>query len=78
MGKGAGSFDYEVDIVTGRVRLERSALERDLGVQVDSELTFQEHIWGKVKTANKMVGLIRWNFGEAGAHSLMLIYKAMV
>ena len=78
MGKGAGSFDYEVDIVSGRVRLERSALERDLGVQVDSELTFQEHIWGKVKTANKMVGLIRRNFGEAGAHSLMLIYKAMV
>ena len=25
-----------------------------------------------------MVGLIRRNFGEAGAHSLMLIYKAMV
>ena len=61
-----------------RARLEGSCLERDLGVQVNSELTFQEHIWGKVKTANKMVGLIRRNFGEAGAHSLMLIYKAMV
>jgi hypothetical protein len=78
MGKGAGSFGYEIDDGSLRVKLEGSCLERDLGVQVDSELTFEEHIWGKVKTANKIVGLIRRNFGEAGAQSLMTIYKTMV
>ena len=55
LGKGAGSFGYEIDTGPSRARLEGSCLERDLGVQVDSELTFEEHIWGKVKAANKIV-----------------------
>jgi ribonucleases P/MRP protein subunit RPP40 len=78
LGTEVGLFGYEMETGSNRVRLENSSLERDLGVQVDSKLTFEEHIWGKVKTANKIVGLIRRNFGEAGASSLLTIYKAMV
>ena len=36
--------------------------EKDLGVYIDSELKFDEHISNKVNKANAMVGLIRRSF----------------
>ena len=42
--------------------LEHVFEERDLGVVIDSQLTFDEHINQKIKKANAMVGLIRRTF----------------
>ena len=36
--------------------------EKDLGVIIDSELSFSEHILSKVRSANTIVGLIRRSF----------------
>ena len=33
--------------------------EKDLGVVIDSNLQFDNHILGKVKTANRILGLIK-------------------
>ena len=43
----------------GKAILEHVESEKDLGVTVDESLGFEEHIYGKVKKANSMVGLIR-------------------
>ena len=52
---------------TERYRLDNHELEhvfeeKDLGVIIDSELKFEEHIAAKVKKANAMMGLIRRSF----------------
>ena len=42
--------------------LEQTYEEKDLGVIIDSKLSFDQHISAKVKTANNLVGLIRRSF----------------
>ena len=52
--------------------------EKDLGVIVDSQLTFEEHITAKVKVANAMVGLIRRSFSFLSCHLFRKLYLALV
>ena len=42
--------------------------EKDLGVIIDSQLQFDEHIAEKVKKPNIMVGLIRWSISYLDGH----------
>ena len=42
----------------GGTVLEHVDQEKDLGVIIDSELTFEEHIFSKIKKANSIVGLV--------------------
>ena len=42
--------------------LEISEEEKDLGVLIDSKLSFEQHIASKVNKANSLVGLIRRSF----------------
>ena len=44
--------------------------EKDLGVVIDSELSFDEHVSAKVNKANGMVGLIR-----QGVYKILLGYN---
>ena len=52
--------------------------EKDLGVIVDSELSFAEHISTKVRIANAMVGLIRRSFSYLSRKSFKKLYTAHV
>ena len=52
--------------------------EKDLGVIVDSDLTFAEHISSKVRIANTMVGLIRRSFRYLSAEDFKKIYVAFI
>jgi len=52
--------------------------EKDLGVVVDSNLQFDNHILGKVKTANRILGLIKRCFKNLDIQSFLLLYKALV
>ena len=52
--------------------------EKDLGVVIDSNLQFDNHILGKVKTANRIPGLIKRCFKNLEIQSFMLLYKALV
>ena len=52
--------------------------EKDLGVTIDSDLTFEEHISLKVKKANMMVGLIRRSFSFLSSNLFKKLYTTFV
>ena len=58
--------------------LEHVFDEKDLGVIIDSDLTFGEHISSKVRIANAMVGLIRRSFSYLDSYSFKKMYSAFV
>ena len=48
---------YNMDIVLRNVKQEK-----DVGVIVDDQLKFEDHMYEKIKKANNMMGLIRRSF----------------
>ena len=42
--------------------VDRVQLEKDLGLAVDTRLTFEQHISDKVNKAYQMIGLVRRSF----------------
>ena len=58
-----------------RVALEKSEIERDLGVQVDKDLRFSQHIETRV---NRLLGLIRMSYEHLDAESMKLLFVAFV
>ena len=52
--------------------------EKDLGVVIDSQLSFEEHISQKIKKANAMVGLIRRTFTYLEPMFFKKLYVAFV
>ena len=58
--------------------LEHVDEEKDLGIIVDSELTFAEHISRKVRVANGLVGQIRRSFQYLDCDSFRLIFISFV
>ena len=52
--------------------------EKDLGVTIDSQLTFEDHIACKVRIANSMVGLIRRSFSYLSCYLFRKLYLAFV
>jgi len=52
--------------------------EKDLGVVIGSSLQFDNHILGKVKTANRILWLIKRRFKNLDIKSFLLLYKALV
>ena len=62
----------------GGTELEHVFEEKDLGVQVDAELSFDEHINAKVRIANQIMGLIRRSFAYLDAKSFVKLYTALV
>jgi len=58
--------------------LERVENITDLGVILDSKLSFSEHIQAKIKKAYSMIGLIKRNFSSLSVSSFVMLYKSMV
>ena len=58
--------------------LEESTEEKDLGVIIDSKLTFESHIYTKIKKANRMAGLIRRSFTFLDKHMFRQLFTSMV
>ena len=52
--------------------------ENDLGVYVDTELTFEKHIETVVNQANRMLGLIRRSYTYLDSQSLLKLYTSLV
>ena len=52
--------------------------EKDLGIIIDTNLTFDVHVSKKIKKANNMLVLIRIYFGCLNADILLPRYKAFV
>jgi len=47
-------------------------------VWIDSDLSFDDHVYEKIKMANKMLGIINRNFSDLDESSFLLLYKSMV
>ena len=58
--------------------LEHVFEEKDLGIIIDSQLKFDEHISTKVKKANAMAGLIRRSFTYQEPMSFKKLYVALL
>ena len=52
--------------------------EKDLGVTIDSELSFEAHMDDKINKANGILGLIRRTFTYLDKDILLTLYKALV
>jgi len=71
-------FTYRIQDGSNSQDLSSSLEEKDLGVLVDSDLKFDTHIYSKIKTANRMIGLIKRNFRNIDFEGFLLLYKALV
>ena len=60
----------------GGTTLATTTSEKDLGVYVDTELTFEKHIETVVNQANRMLGLIRRSYTYLDSQSLLKIYQS--
>ena len=49
-----------------------------MGITIDAELTFEDHIRGKAKKANSMMGLLRRSFLKLTGPRFCQLYKAFV
>ena len=70
--KGGVSYDYTFH------QLEQVDQEKDLGVIIDNQLTFRNHISAKISKANTMIYLIKHTFKHLDTEMFNLIYKALV
>ena len=60
MGKRNANTTYTIRKPDGtRVELQSSEGERDLGVKVDNELAFSEHIRAATGKANSIIGMLK-------------------
>ena len=57
--------------------LEHVFEEKDLGVYIDFDLNFEEHMASKIKKANQFVGLIRRSFSYLDGRSFVKLYTAL-
>lgn len=69
IGKNKVHSDYKMNSKGNRISLETIKLEKDLGVHIDDELKFKEHILIQVEKANKLLGLLRRGFTTLDSHS---------
>ena len=58
--------------------VDRVKMEKDLGLAVDTRLTFEKHISDKVNKANQMMGLVRRSFIFMDHNNFRWLYKAIV
>ena len=67
------------DLVSGRrVPLEGSTCERDLGVQISSDLKWKNHISAIVSKANKVLGMLLKTFTSRDSDLWKMLYISLV
>ena len=77
--KAVDTHSYTMKTYEGsETTLEIVDSEKDIGVNVDSHLTFEKHISIQVNKANQMVGLIRRSFKHMDYSTFCLLFKAIV
>ena len=74
MGNSNPQYTYSMD----GAELAKTVNEKDLGVQVDNKLEFDQHIKGIVGRANRMLGLIKIGFSCLDQEVFMNLYPVLV
>ena len=62
----------------GGEEIEHVFTEKDLGITIDSELKYDEHISNKIRIANSIVGLMRRSFSYLDPKSFKKLFCAFV
>jgi hypothetical protein len=60
------------------IELQNSDGEKDIGVLVDDQLNYSQHIQQKMNKANSIMGLIRRTFTYLNEHSFKYLFQALV
>ena len=76
--ENAYKHKYSMPGADGPVILQETEYEKDLGVYVDSKLTFETHVNKSVQSANKITGTIKRNFKYMGEDIFLNLYKTLV
>ncbi|KAK3757934.1 hypothetical protein RRG08_058248 [Elysia crispata] len=71
-------FMADKNSTSGKHPLKTSKAEKDLGVVVDSQLNFKDHISQATTKANRILGVIRRSFDHLTDHTFVQLYKALV
>ena len=58
--------------------LEYVTQEKDLGLIIDENLSFEQHIGGKIKKANSIMGVIRRTMEHLDCYNFKLLFSALV
>ena len=59
-------------------QIEHVFEEKDLGIIIETDLTFDVYVSEKIRKANNMLGFIRRSFSYLTADVLLSLYKAFV
>ena len=78
VGKNSMGQIYTMQSPDGEVRLETVESEKDLGVIIDSALSFGEHIGSKISIANRNLGLIFKTFTFMDKDMFLNLFKSLV
>ena len=77
--KPSKDFKYGFSQLDGGFsELEHVNVMKDLGVSIDSDLSFVSHVNEKVNKAFQMIGLINRNFINIDKVTFLLLYKNMI
>jgi len=69
---------YIVNIKGSIYNIEKVDCIKDLGILIDSQLTFKDNIRDKINKAYSMIGLLKRNFINIDCKTFILLYKALV
>jgi len=69
---------YRVNIKDSIHTIQKVDCIKDLGILIDSQLTFKDHIQDKINKAYSMIGLLKRNFINMDCKTFILLYKALV
>jgi hypothetical protein len=78
LGKQKDPHTYYMERDERPAALETTSVEKDLGVNVDEDLNFEEHVETQTSKATKLLGMIRRTFTHIDDVTLPLLYKAIV
>ena len=79
LGKTNEQFQYIMeDNEKNRRNLKTTEVEKDLGVHIDSNLGFTEHITNQVNKANGVLGALKHTFKYIDIKSFRYLYKGLI
>ena len=79
LGKQNPCHTYTMQTSDGKTHMITATTnEKDLGVQIDNDLTFSAHIQAQISKANGVLGSIRHTFKYIDQNSFSLLYKSLI
>ena len=71
-------YRVDEDGTSTAIQLERADQEKDLGITIDNELTFKNHIQQITRKANSVMGIIRRGFDHLDKDTFLPLYTHLV